>query len=589
MTVNELRKAYIDFFVSKGHKSIPSASLVPENDPTILFTPAGMSPLVPYLMGEEHPAGKRLVNSQKCVRTIDIDEVGDDTHLTFFEMLGNWSLGDYFKEESIEYSFEFLTKTLGIPVSKLGVSYFEGDDDAPVDETSRDKWIELGVPEGRVVAFDKKDNWWPAGSNSVGPQGPDTEIFYWKGEGDAPDKMVINDDEWVEIWNNVFMEYNRKKEGDKLEPLAQKNVDTGMGLERTAAVLQGFSNVYETEAFTPILEAIEKVTGRSYNESDEVTRSMRIVADHVRTAVMMVADGVLPSNKDRGYILRRIIRRAVREMNKLGGDELESTAKVAIDTMSEAYEPDADKILAELKKEVTAFSKTLAKGLKEFDKKFKKNLDGETAFLLYQSYGFPIEMTEELAAERGGSVDLKGFEAELKKHQDSSRLASEAKFKGGLADDSDESKKLHTATHLLHQALRTVLGDHVEQRGSNITPERLRFDFTHDKKVSKDELKEVEELVNKAIDDNLEVSKASMTLDEAKKSGAIGIFDEKYGDEVTVYEVKGFSKEICGGPHVTNTSEIGRFAIKKEEASSAGIRRIKAVIGEKAEELLKNR
>lgn len=598
MEANELRKAYIEFFVSKGHVEIPSASLVPENDPSVLFTTAGMHPLVPYLKGEDHPAGSMLVNYQKCVRTGDIDEVGDETHLTFFEMLGNWSLGEYFKKDAITWSFEFLTQKLGVDATKLAVSVFAGDDDADFDQESYDLWLGLGIPEARIARLGKEDNWWPAGGKNPGPQGPDTEMFYWTGDGDAPDSFDPEDPLWVEIWNDVFMEFDRTPDGEYL-PLEKKNVDTGMGLERTAAVLKGKANVYETELFVPIIESIEKLTGTLYAGNE---RSMRIIADHVRTAVMMIADGARPSNKDQGYILRRLIRRSVRQLLSLAeGCELEAVIKACIESLEGAYPVlvgMSGGIHGEIAKEEIKFNKTLKKGLREFEKLYASggHVGGEEAFLLYQSYGFPLELTEELVREKGKEVDRDTFESEFKKHQDLSRAGSGAKFAGGLADHSDESKKLHTATHLLHAALRKVLGDHVLQKGSNITQERLRFDFSHDTKVTDEEKAKVEELVNGAIDAKLSMSFEVLSVDEAKEQGAIGIFEDKYanvGGKVKVYTVGSgkdvFSREICGGPHVDNTAELGAFAIKKEEASSAGVRRIKAVIGDGAIETLNKR
>lgn len=598
MEANELRKAYIEFFVSKGHVEIPSASLVPENDPSVLFTTAGMHPLVPYLKGEDHPAGSMLVNYQKCVRTGDIDEVGDETHLTFFEMLGNWSLGEYFKKDAITWSFEFLTQKLGVDATKLAVSVFAGDDDADFDQESYDLWLGLGIPEARIARLGKEDNWWPAGGKNPGPQGPDTEMFYWTGDGDAPDSFDPEDPLWVEIWNDVFMEFDRTPDGEYL-PLEKKNVDTGMGLERTAAVLKGKANVYETELFVPIIESIEKLTGTLYAGNE---RSMRIIADHVRTAVMMIADGARPSNKDQGYILRRLIRRSVRQLLSLAeGCELEAVIKACIESLEGAYPVlvgMSGGIHGEIAKEEIKFNKTLKKGLREFEKLYASggHVGGEEAFLLYQSYGFPLELTEELVREKGKEVDRDTFESEFKKHQDLSRAGSGAKFAGGLADHSDESKKLHTATHLLHAALRKVLGDHVLQKGSNITQERLRFDFSHDTKVTDEEKAKVEELVNGAIDAKLSMSFEVLSVVEAKEQGAIGIFEDKYanvGGKVKVYTVGSgkdvFSREICGGPHVDNTAELGAFAIKKEEASSAGVRRIKAVIGDGAIETLNKR
>lgn len=591
MTPQELRETYLSFFESKGHKRIPSASVVPENDPSVLFTTAGMHPLVPYLLGEPHPSGVRLTDVQKCVRTGDIDEVGDATHLTFFEMLGNWSLGDYFKDEAITWSFEFLTEVLKIDLSRLAVTVFEGDADAPFDEEAYTKWRSLGIPEARIARLGKEDNWWPAGGKMPGPQGPDTEMFYWTGELPAPEGFDTEDKRWVEIWNDVFMQYNKRDDG-AFEPLSQKNVDTGMGLERLLTVLSGKASVYDTELFAPILKAIEVVSGQAYTASKDTERSMRIVADHVRASVVMVADGVEPSNKDQGYILRRLIRRSVRELKKLSGSlALESIARAVVETLGEAYPElvsDADRICTVLETERGKFEKTLEKGEKEVEKLFEKKgaLSGEDAFVLYSTYGFPLELTEEIVAEHGQQVDLEVFGAEFKKHQDLSRAGAEQKFAGGLADHSEESKRLHTATHLLHQALRTVLGDHVEQKGSNITAERLRFDFSHGEKMTDEQKDQVEKLVNDVIEADVPVHFELLSLEEAKARGAIGLFEDKYaqlGGKVKVYFMgepgQEFSKEVCGGPHVERTGELGGFRIVKEEASSSGVRRIKAVLG----------
>ena len=596
MTAHQLRRRYIDFFVAKGHTEIPSASLVPENDPSVLFTTAGMHPLVPFLKGEPHPAGNRLVDVQKCVRTGDIDEVGDSTHLTFFEMLGNWSLGDYFKDESISWSFKFLTEELAIPLDKLAFSVFEGDNDVPFDQVSYDKWVSLGVAPARIAKLNKQENWWPAGGKHPGPQGPDTEIFYWTGEDPAPEAFDPENDLWVEIWNNVFMQFDRSPDG-VYTPLSQQNVDTGMGLERTLAVLTGKANVYETDLFVPILEAIEELSGATYDSNQ---RSMRIIADHVRTAVMMISDGVLPSNKDQGYILRRLIRRAVRQLNTLAEEQrLQTIVDAAIATLADAYSALTEQqahIQEAIAKEEAKFQKTLKKGLKEFEKMYASsgNVSGEEAFVLYSTYGFPLELTQELVQEKGQAVDKDTFQAEFAKHQDLSRAGAGQKFAGGLADHSEETVKLHTATHLLHQALRTVLGDHVEQKGSNITQERLRFDFSHGEKMTDEQKKEVERIVNEQIQADLPMSYAMMSVDEAKAAGAIGLFEDTYaqiGDQIKVYsagndETGVFSREICGGPHVESTGALEAFAIKKEESSSAGVRRIKAIIGPKAAQRL---
>lgn len=585
MTAKELREKYLEFFKERGHAVLPSASLIPENDPTVLFTTAGMHPLVPFLLGEKHPAGKRLTSVQKCIRTGDIDEVGDNWHNTFFEMLGNWSLGDYFKEDAIKMSWEFLTDKLGLDKEYLAVSVFAGDEDAPFDKESYDIWVSLGVTPERIAKLPKKDNWWgPAGT--TGPCGPDTEMFYWKGEGKPPEKFDPEDstksstEKWVEIWNDVFMQYNKTAEG-KYEPLAQKNIDTGMGLERTIGVLNGCKSVYETEMFAPLVKKIKAVAGTSPDE-----KSVRIIADHIRAATFILGDpiGVVPSNVGQGYILRRLIRRAIRHAKKIGIDVSKSfttpLAEVVIEIYGEQYSEllaNKDKILSEFKKEEEKFGKTLERGLKEFEKLEK--ITGKDAFNLFTTYGFPLELTIELARDRNMQVDVREFEEEFKKHQELSRTASAGQFKGGLADAGAETTRLHTAAHLMLAALRQVLGDHVVQRGSNITSERLRFDFSHPGKLTPEEIKKVEESVNEQIAKKIPVQMEELSVDEAKAAGATGVFEHKYGDKVKVYTIGGFSKEICGGPHVDNTGELGHFKIIKEEASSAGIRRIKAVLG----------
>lgn len=588
ITAKELRKKYKDFFVSKGHVEISSASVVPENDPSVLFTTAGMQQLVPYLMGEVHPSGKRLVNVQRCIRTGDIDEVGDNTHQTFFEMLGNWSLGDYFKDDSIRWSFEFLTSKewLGIGLDKLAVTVFEGDDSASFDEESYNIWLELGISPQRIAKLGKDDNWWPAGGKSVGPQGPDTEIFYWTGDGEAPEIYDPKDERWVEIWNNVFMQFNRTDDGQLL-PLAQRNVDTGMGLERVIAILNGKSSAYETDIFAEFLRVLEQLSGIEYVDQKE----MRIISDHIRTAVVMISDGVLPSNKDQGYILRRLIRRAVRNARKLNisGEEmmrdLYEAAKTSLGDEYEGIVQRGDKIVEALEAEARKFGKTLEKGERELSKLFEKkgSISGDDAFDLYQTFGFPFELTEEMAKELGQEVESGSFRKAFEEHQQKSREGAGAKFAGGLVDNSEETTKLHTATHLLHQALRMVLGDHVEQKGSNINQERLRFDFSHGEKMTPEQKVEVERIVNEQIDKALPVSFELMTVEEAKERGAIGLFEDKYaqidGGQIKVYKMGDFSFEICGGPHVENTKELGGFKIKKEEASSAGVRRIKAILG----------
>jgi len=592
MTSKELRQLYLDFFVSKGHAIIPSASLIPENDPTVLFTTAGMHPLVPYLMGAKHPEGTRLVDVQKCVRTGDIDEVGDSSHCTFFEMLGNWSLGDYFKKESIAYSWEFLTseKWLGIDPSLLFFTCFEGDENAPRDTVAYDCWVSQGVKPNHIVFLPKKNNWWgPAGL--TGPCGPDTEIFYDTGKTPCSDDCKAGCDcgKYLEIWNNVFMEYNKTAEGT-FEPLAQKNVDTGMGLDRTVATLQGVRSVYDTDAFAGIIASIAELSGKSYGESEEVMRMFRIIADHMRCSTFMLGDqrGITPSNVDQGYILRRLIRRAIRFAMQLGIPEgsLTKVAEAVIDQYGEFYQElsvNRAKILDELTKEELRFEHALKKGIREFERLVSglsgSTIDGVSAFHLYDTFGFPIELTQELAAERNLAVDLDGFNEAFKAHQELSHAGAEQRFQGGLADHTEETAQLHTATHLLQAGLRKVLGsDEVAQKGSNITAERLRFDFSFPRKLTPDEISAVQDYVNEAIAADVEITCEEMTVDEAKESGAIGLFESKYGSKVKVYTVPGFSREICGGPHAARTGDLGRFVIKKEEASSAGVRRIKAVL-----------
>ncbi len=587
----ELRSMYLDFFKSKGHKVIPSASLIPENDPTVLFTTAGMHPLVPYLLGAKHPDGKRLTDVQKCVRTGDIDSVGDSSHLTFFEMLGNWSLGDYFKKEAIEFSFEFLTsdKWLGIDKSKLYFTCFAGDADAPKDTESADIWKSLGVEDSHIFFLGKEHNWWgPAGL--TGPCGPDTEMFIDTGLPKCCDECspACSCGKYLEIWNDVFMQYNKTANGT-FEPLVQKNVDTGMGLDRTIAVLQNKTSVYDTDLFVDVLAKIAELSGKGYRDDFETTKAFRIIADHVRTAVFILGDekGVTPSNVDQGYVLRRLIRRAVRYALRLGIPDLslQHIAKVIIDQYKEAY-PELGRnekhIITELNLEEERFQRTIRQGLREFEK-LKNRLSGniisgQDAFHLYDTFGFPLEFTLELAHENGFEVDTKGFDEAFKKHQEISGAGAEQRFKGGLADTGEATAKLHTATHLLHAALRKVLGSEVAQKGSNITAERLRFDFSFPRKVEEHELKEVERLVNEAIDSKVDITCEEMSVEDAKSRGAIGLFESKYGNTVKVYTMGNFSKEICGGPHANNTGELGRFKIQKEQSSSAGVRRIKAVL-----------
>lgn len=582
MKAIEIRNKYLEFFKKHGHAVIPSASLIPENDPSVLFTTAGMQPLVPYLLGEKHPEGTRLTDYQKCVRTNDIDEVGDNRHLTYFEMLGNWSLGDYFKEESIKMSFEFLTKELQIPVEKLSVTCFAGDEDCPKDEVSAKVWKEAGILDGHIYFYGKDDNWWIAGEE--GPCGPDTEMFYDTGKpACGPDCQPSCDcGKYVEIWNNVFMEYYKDKNG--YSKLKQRNVDTGLGLERMTMLLQGKETPFDTELFLPVMEKIQEL-----QKVDNI-ESRRIIAEHLRSSMMIIADGGRPSNIDRGYVLRRLIRRMIRHMNKLQIDlsELSNLIDINVDNLKEMYpelEQNRETIKNVINEEKDKFVKTLTHGEREFQKEMQKakengktEIDANVVFRLYDTYGFPPEVTKELADENNITVDLKGFEELFKAHQEKSRQGSTQKFKGGLADQNEKTIAYHTATHLLHQALRTVLGEHVKQSGSNITEERLRFDFTHPQKMTKEELQKVEDLVNEQIQRDLPVTCEEMSYEDAKKSGAIGLFTDKYGDKVKVYTIGDFSKEICGGPHVTHTGDMGRFKIKKEESSSSGIRRIKAVL-----------
>ncbi|MDD5626519.1 MAG: alanine--tRNA ligase [Patescibacteria group bacterium] len=598
MNSKTLREKFLAFFETKGHKVIPSASLIPENDPTVLFTTAGMHPLVPYLLGEKHPEGSRLCNVQKCMRTNDIDEVGDAWHLTFFEMLGNWSLGDYFKKEAIEWSFEFLAskKWLGIDPNRLSVSVFAGDKDAPKDTEAADIWKKAGIPEKHIYYYPKSENWWgPAGE--IGPCGPDTEIFFDTGKEKCGEKCEpkCNCGKYAEIWNLVFMEYNKKKDGT-FEPLAQQNVDTGMGLERMIAVLNGKDNVYETDLFKPITEKVKsqilKVKTTSQKLKVDQARALRIITDHVKASAFILTDGVTPSNKNQGYVLRRLIRRAVRYGKLLGIENNFCTeaAKVVVDMYKNIYPELLQKqnfIIEELKKEEEKFEGTLSNGLRKFTKMGAGNkVSGKEAFDLYQTYGFPLEMTLELANERGLRVDEEDFHKEQKKHQKLSRAASSGMFKGGLSDASEMTTKYHTATHLLHAALREVLGKHVEQRGSNITPERLRFDFSHSEKMTPEQIQKVEEIVNQKNRQKLPVICEEMSPEEAKQKGAIGLFRHKYGDRVKVYSIGSpsqgsgqvFSREICGGPHAQNTDKLGHFKILKEESSGAGVRRIKAIL-----------
>ena len=580
-----LKDLYINFFVSKGHKQIPSAPIVPENDPSVLFNTAGMQPLIPYLMGEEHPYGKRLCDYQKCLRTTDLEEVGDKTHHTFFEMLGNWSLGDYFKKETINYSFEFLTKVLNIPIERLAITVFEGDKDIPRDEISANTWRELGISDKKIAYLGKDDNFWIAGE--TGPCGGDTEIFYFRSDDPIPDAFDPEDDRWVEIWNNVFMEFYKDENG-KVTKLPRKNVDTGMGYERVVAVLENKDDNYTTSVWKDIISKIEEISNLTYEGNE---KSMRIIADHIRTAVFISADpaGIKPSNTDQGYILRRLIRRAIRHAKKINidinSDWEQEIAMLVIKEYSKYYseiKQNKDIVLEVLKNEKNKFNRTLEKGLREFEKIAKKIEDGklnkDLAFKLYDTYGFPIELTVELASELNIKVDVEGFKEKFKAHQELSRQGARGKFKGGLASTGKMEVKYHTATHLLNAALKIVVDKDVHQKGSNITSERMRFDFSCDHKLTSEEKEKIENLVNKWIKEGLPVTKTEMTKEEAIKSGAECMFIEKYPDIVTVYNIGDVSSELCGGPHVENTNELGTFKIKKEEASSAGVRRIKAVL-----------
>ena len=582
MKAIEIRNKFLEFFKKHNHNIIPSAPLIPENDPSVLFTTAGMQPLVPYLLGEKHPAGKRIADYQKCVRTVDIDSVGDNRHLTYFEMLGNWSLGDYFKEEAIAMSYEFLTKELGINPEKLSVTCFAGDEDAPRDMEAFNAWKKAGIPEERIYFYGKKENWWIAGEE--GPCGPDTEMFLDTGKPACSDNCQPSCDcgKYVEIWNNVFMEYYKSKNG--ITKLKQRNVDTGLGLERMAMLLQKVETPFDTELFKPVMDKLKEL------EKVDDIKSRRIVAEHLRSSIMIICDGGRPSNIDRGYVLRRLIRRMTRHLSKLQIDlaQLGNLIDLTIDNLNEMYPELKEKkeiIKTVIIEEKDKFIKTLGHGEKEFEKVIaklkqenKKIIDGQTIFKLYETYGFPPEITADLAKEQGFEIDTTEFDTLFKQHQEKSRLGSEQKFKGGLAEQNEITTAYHTATHLLHKALRIVLGDHVKQSGSNITTERLRFDFSHPEKMTPEQLKQVEEIVNEQIKRDLPVISEEMSLENAKKSGAIGLFENKYGDVVKVYTIGDFSKEICGGPHVKHTGELGHFKIKKEESSSAGIRRIKAVL-----------
>jgi len=579
-----LKDLYIKYFVEKGHKQIPSAPVVPENDPSVLFNTAGMQPLIPYLLGNPHPYGTRLVDYQKCIRTNDLEAIGDTYHHTFFEMLGNWSLGDYFKEESIEYSFEFLTKVLNIPVNRLAVTIFKGNDLIPKDTISKNKWLELGISENHI-AETVEDNFWIAGE--IGPCGSDTEIFYFRSNEEIPEKFDPEDTRWVEIWNNVFMEFEKHNDGSITE-LPKKNVDTGMGVERVVSILEGVNDNYASSIWKNTIELIEKISLKSYLGNE---KSMRIIADHIRTAIFISADnsGIKPSNTDQGYILRRLIRRAIRHAKSLNIDiNSDWEQQLALNLINEykkyynELETNKDVVLEVLKNEKIKFNRTLEKGLREFEKIVNNitsnNIDKDNAFKLYDTYGFPIELTNELAIERGLTVDIEGFKEKFKAHQELSRAGSSEKFKGGLASTGEMEIKYHTATHLLNAALKVVVNKDVHQKGSNITSERMRFDFSCDHKLTDEEKRNIEELINKWIEEDIKVEKEEMSKEDAINSGAECMFIEKYPDTVTVYSIGDVSHELCGGPHVVSTGCLGTFKIKKEEASSAGVRRIKAVL-----------
>lgn len=584
----DLKDTYLKFFEGKGHKIIPSAPIIPENDPTCLFNTAGMQPLVPYLKGEPHPEGTKLTDVQKCFRTNDLDEVGDKTHHTFFEMLGNWSLGDYFKKESISWSFELLTKYLNIPVEKLAVTVFKGNEIVPADTESAKIWEELGISKEKIAYLGEEDNWWP-NMELTGPCGPDTEIFYWRSNEEVPSIFDTENENWVEIWNNVFMQYNHEADGT-FTPLKNKNVDTGLGVERVTAILEGYTDNYKSSIWKDVIEKIEELSGLSY-EDQKYTASMRIIADHIRAIVMIAGDnaGIKPSNKDQGYVLRRLIRRMIRHAKKLNidvfGEWDKELANIIIEKYREYYkeiEKNKEMILEVISTEKVKFNRTLEKGLKEFEKVSEKAnnkiINQDEAFRLYDTFGFPIELTVELAKELGLDVDVEGFNKKFQEHQEKSRAGAEQKFKGGLASTGEIETKYHTATHLLNAALKVVLGNHVHQKGSNITPERMRFDFSHDMKMTDEEKQKAEDLVNEYIKMAIPVEKIEMKKEEAISMGAEAMFIEKYGDIVTVYKIGDISLELCGGPHVSNTSELGKFQIKKEEASSAGVRRIKAIL-----------
>lgn len=588
LTTHELKRLWLEFWTSKGYKTIPSASVVPENDATVLFTTAGMHPLVPYLLGEKHPMGDKLCDYQACIRTNDIDDVGDPSHCTFFEMLGNWTLGECNKREMIKNSFAFLTEKLGIPKDRLAVSVYAGDENAPRDTEAHDAWVEAGLEDAQVFYLPKENNWWALGGGT-GPCGPDTEMFFDTGKPKCCDTCSPACDcgKYLEIWNDVFMQYYVKEAGQPVEKLARPNIDTGMGLERTVCVLNGVESVYDTGIFKDVIDYLSKFANAPYVE-ENIKKSYRVICDHIRASVFILSSGITPAPVGQGYVLRRLIRRSVNHARKIAIEKQQilEVAKIYVNEYQEYYpeiKEKQDLILKELDEEIEKFSKTIQLGQKEFEKvafySKDKTINGKTAFRLYDTFGFPLELTIEMAKEIGYNVDEEGYHKAFLEHQEKSRTAAAGTFKGGLSDTSDNTARLHTATHLLLAALQTLFDENIVQKGSNITPERLRFDFNFPRKMLPEELKQLEDFVNDAIKKEIDVTCEEMTLDQARASGAKGIFANKYGDKVKVYTIGNVSKEICGGPHANNTRELKSFKIIKEESSSSGVRRIKAVIG----------
>ncbi len=588
LTTHELKRLWLEFWTSKGYKTIPSASVVPENDATVLFTTAGMHPLVPYLLGEKHPMGDKLCDYQACIRTNDIDDVGDPSHCTFFEMLGNWTLGECNKREMIKNSFAFLTEKLGIPKDRLAVSVYAGDENAPRDTEAHDAWIEAGLEDAQVFYLPKENNWWALGGGT-GPCGPDTEMFFDTGKPKCCDTCSPACDcgKYLEIWNDVFMQYYVKEAGQPVEKLARPNIDTGMGLERTVCVLNGVESVYDTGIFKDVIDYLSKFANAPYVE-ENIKKSYRVICDHIRASVFILSSGITPAPVGQGYVLRRLIRRSVNHARKIAIEKQQilEVAKIYVNEYQEYYpeiKEKQDLILKELDEEIEKFSKTIQLGQKEFEKvafySKDKTINGKTAFRLYDTFGFPLELTIEMAKEIGYNVDEEGYHKAFLEHQEKSRTAAAGTFKGGLSDTSDNTARLHTATHLLLAGLQTLFDENIVQKGSNITPERLRFDFNFPRKMLPEELKQLEDFVNDAIKKEIDVTCEEMTLDQARASGAKGIFANKYGDKVKVYTIGNVSKEICGGPHANNTRELKSFKIIKEESSSSGVRRIKAVIG----------